>query len=219
MNADVLSALTATADDTAQERLRARLTEEAAQAGLLDVAYRIVDSPVGSLLLAATERGLIRVAYACEDHSVVLSTLAARVSPRILRAPRRLDLVAVELDEYFSGRRQLFDQPIDLQLARGFRRTVLEHLRSVEYGRTASYGVLATASGSSRAVRAVGSACATNPLPVVVPCHRIVRSDGSIGQYVGGVDAKQALLTLEARGQEQIDAQTDQSDPLRAPNT
>lgn len=216
MNTDVLSALTAIADDTAQERLRARLTEESAQAGLLDVAYRTVDSPVGSLLLAATERGLVRVAYACEDHSAVLSTLAARVSPRILRAPRRLDLVAVELDEYFSGRRQLFDQPIDLQLARGFRRTVLEHLRSVEYGRTASYGALATASGSSGAVRAVGSACATNPLPVVVPCHRIVRSDGSIGQYVGGVDAKQALLTLEARGEEQpIRKLRKQTNPIR----
>ncbi len=197
MNTDVLSTLSAAADNPALERLRARLATESEQAGLLDVAYRTIDSPVGSLLLAATERGLVRVAYACEDHNVVLSSLATRVSPRILRAPSRLDPVARELDEYFSGQRRRFDLPIDLGLARGFRRTVLDRLRSVEYGRTVSYGALAIVSGSPGAGRAVGSACANNPLPVVVPCHRIVRSDGSLGQYVGGVEAKRLLLEIE----------------------
>jgi len=200
MNTEVLTALSTSVDNPALERLRDRLRDESERAGLLDVAYRTVDSPVGSLLLAATARGLIRVAYACEDHSTVLSTLAARVSPRILHAPSRLDLAARELDEYFSGQRRLFHLPLDLQLARGFRRTVLEHLRQVEYGRTVSYGALATTSGSPGAVRAVGSACATNPLPVVVPCHRIVRSDGSTGRYVGGPDTKRTLLALEAGG-------------------
>lgn len=197
MSIDVLAALTASSDNAALERLRTRLSDESEQAGLLDVAYRTLDSPVGSLLLAATERGLVRVAYACEDHDAVLATVAERISPRILRAPSRLDLVARELDEYFSGQRQAFELPLDLQLARGFRRTVLDHLREIGYGRTSSYGALAVASGSPGAVRAVGSACAKNPLPVVVPCHRIVRSDGAIGQYVGGIAAKRTLLALE----------------------
>ncbi len=198
MNTDVVTTISGSTDSPALERLHTRLAEESERAGLLDVAYRAVDSPVGSLLLAATERGLVRVAYACEDHNAVLSFIATHVSPRVLRAPRRLDLVARELDEYFSGRRRLFDLPIDLQLAHGFRRTVLDHLRTVAYGRTVSYGALATVSGSPGAVRAVGSACATNPLPVVVPCHRIIRSDGAIGQYVGGTDAKRLLLKLES---------------------
>ena len=178
--------------------LVARLAAQAGDSDLLDVAYRTVDSPLGSLLLASTPRGLVRLAYAREDHDAVLARLADSVSPRVLRAPARLDAAARELDEYFAGRRRQFGLPLDFQLSRGFRLAVLTHLREIAYGTTESYAVVAVAAGSPAAVRAVGTACATNPLPVVVPCHRVVRSDGSIGQYVGGPDAKQALLALEA---------------------
>jgi methylated-DNA-[protein]-cysteine S-methyltransferase len=179
-------------------RLHDRLAAASQRDGILDVAYRIVDSPVGPLLLAATEQGLVRVAYACEDHDAALRALADRVSPRILRAPARLDPAARELEEYFAGRRRAFDLPLDWRLAAGFRRTVLGHLAEIGYGRTASYAAIAQLAGSPKAVRAVGSACATNPMPVVVPCHRVVRSDGSMGGYLGGADAKHILLTLEA---------------------
>ena len=185
-------------DRQAQGRLHARLVTAAGDAGILDVAYRTVDTPLGVLLLAATEAGLVRVAYASEDHDRVLEQLAGRVSPRVLHAPARLDAAARELEEYFAGRRMVFDLPLDLRLSSGFRRTVLTHLPSIAFGTTASYAAVAAASGSPRAVRAVGTACATNPLPVVVPCHRVVRSDGTIGQYVGGAEAKRSLLTLEA---------------------
>jgi len=192
----LLSALSAVDDDVI-ERLHERLAGAAGDAGLLDVAYRTVDTPVGPLLLAATDAGLVRVAYAREDHERVLADLAARISPRVLRAPARLDAAARELDDYFAGRRRAFDLPLDLRLARGFRRSVLTHLPEIDYGSTASYATLAAAAGSPRAVRAVGTACATNPLPVVVPCHRVVRSDGALGQYIGGTEAKHALLVLE----------------------
>jgi methylated-DNA-[protein]-cysteine S-methyltransferase len=185
-------------DDDAQRRLHARLAAAANEAGLLDVAYRVVDSPFGPLLLAATEVGLVRVAYAREDHDRVLEQLATRISPRVLRAPARLDPAARELDEYLSGRRTSFDLSLDFQLATGFRRTVLMHLPDIGYGSTASYAALALAAGNPKAVRAVGTACATNPLPLVVPCHRVVRSDGTIGQYVGGPEVKRTLLDLEA---------------------
>ena len=185
-------------DEDAQRRLHARLAVAANEAGLLDVAYRIVDSPFGPLLLAATEVGLVRVAYAREDHDRVLEQLATRISPRVLRAPARLDPAARELDEYLSGRRTSFDLSLDFQLATGFRRTVLMHLPDIGYGSTASYAALALAAGNPKAVRAVGTACATNPLPLVVPCHRVVRSDGTIGQYVGGPEVKRTLLDLEA---------------------
>ncbi len=185
-------------DAEATRRLHNRLVRDAAQAGLLDVAYRTIDTPVGTLLLAATAQGLVRVAYEREDHEKVLERLAREISPRILHAPARLDAAAKEIDEYFAGLRQAFDVLVDFRLARGFRRLVLTRLPAIGYGQTASYAAIAAAAGNPKAVRAVGTACATNPLPVVVPCHRVVRSDGSIGQYVGGVDAKKALLTLEA---------------------
>lgn len=183
---------------TEVERLRRRLVADAERAGLLDLAYRTIDSPIGPLLLAATPQGLVRVAFDREDHDAVLATLAERVSPRILLAPARLDAAARQLDEYFGGARRSFELPVDLRLAHGFRRIVLQHLRDITYGTTASYAAVAAAAGNPRAVRAVGSACATNPIPLVVPCHRVVRSDGTIGQYLGGVEAKQVLLQLEA---------------------
>jgi methylated-DNA-[protein]-cysteine S-methyltransferase len=179
-------------------RLQARLAAEGEQQDLLDITYRTVDSPIGRLLLAATPGGLVRVAFEREDHDAVLARLAGDVSPRIVRAPRRLDGTARQLDEYFAGRRRTFDVSVDLQLAHGLRRTVLDRLRDIAYGTTATYTAVAARAGSPNAVRAVGSACATNPVPVVVPCHRVVRSDGVIGQYLGGSEAKHALLTLEA---------------------
>jgi methylated-DNA-[protein]-cysteine S-methyltransferase len=179
-------------------RLHRRLAAAADTEGFLDVAYRTVDSPVGSLLLAATDTGLVRVAYANEDHDRVLQTLADRISPRILQDPTRLDATARELDEYFAGRRQAFSVPLDWRLSAGFRAIVLQHLADIEYGHTASYATVAQLAGRPKAFRAVGTACATNPLPVVVPCHRVVKSDGSLGGYLGGSDAKAKLLELEA---------------------
>ncbi|MFJ9780015.1 methylated-DNA--[protein]-cysteine S-methyltransferase [Amycolatopsis sp. NPDC101161] len=175
-----------------------RLNAEAEREGLLDVAYRTFDSPVGSLLLAATKEGLVKVAFDRQDHDAVLEALAAAISPRVLLAPARLDAAARQLDEYFTGNRRSFDLPLDFRLARGFRLSVLEHLPEIDYGHTESYAEVAAAAGSPKAVRAVGTACALNPLPVVVPCHRVVRSDGSYGQYAGGEEAKRTLLTLEA---------------------
>jgi methylated-DNA-[protein]-cysteine S-methyltransferase len=184
--------------DADLDRLRARLAAAADSRGVLDVAYRTIDTPVGQLLLAATQAGLVRVAFASEDLDAVLQHLADRISPRVLAAPGRLDAIARQVDEYFAGRREHFDVPLDWQLSRGFRRTVLTRLAAeVGYGRTTSYSGLATLAGSPRAVRATGTACATNPIPVVVPCHRVVRSDGSPGSYRGGPAAKLMLLSLE----------------------
>jgi methylated-DNA-[protein]-cysteine S-methyltransferase len=193
---DLANAFPASADDL--RRLRQRLITAAQSDGILDVAYRTLDTSIGTLLLAATDAGLVRVAFASENHDTVLQTLSDRISPRVLQAPARLDAAARELDEYFAGHRHRFDLPLDWQLAHGFRRTVLTHLPDIGYGRTASYAAVAQLAGNPKAVRAVGTACATNPLPVVVPCHRVVRSDGSLGGYLGGVDAKRFLLTLEA---------------------
>ncbi|HEY7596414.1 MAG TPA: methylated-DNA--[protein]-cysteine S-methyltransferase [Actinophytocola sp.] len=176
--------------------LHDRLVAGAEREGLLDVAYRTVDTPVGTLLLAATPAGLVRVAYGPVPEA--LSALADKVSPRILHAPGRLDSVARQLDEYFAGTRRSFDVPLDLRLATGFRRAVLDHLPDIAYGRTESYAEVAAAAGSPRAVRAVGTACALNPVPIVVPCHRVVLSNGSMGRYAGGEAAKRTLLTLEA---------------------
>jgi len=179
-------------------RLRVRLERDAQAVDLLDIAYRTVDSAVGRLLLAATPRGLLRVAFANEDYDSVLQNLSGRISPRILEAPMRLDPIARQLDEYFTGRRHSFDVALDWSLSQGFRRTVLEHLNTdIGYGATASYAALALLSGSPKAVRAVGTACATNPIPIVVPCHRVIRSDGTLGSYRGGPAAKRVLLDLE----------------------
>jgi methylated-DNA-[protein]-cysteine S-methyltransferase len=185
-------------DDGDITRLHARLAAAADRDDLLDVAYRTVDSPVGALLVAATPAGLVRVAFSSEGHDAVVQNLSDRISPRLLHAPKRLDAVAHQLDEYFSGRRRTFDVPLDWQLSKGFRRVVLGHLAvDIGYGTTASYATLARLSGSPKAVRAVGTTCATNPMPVVVPCHRVVRSDGNLGGYRGGPAAKRALLELE----------------------
>jgi len=197
MNA-IPDSLTSPSDAGTLARLQARLERAAEAEGLLDVAYTTVDSPVGALLLAATPEGLVRVAYDIEDHDRVLDTLAQRLSPRVLRAPKRLDAAARELDEYFGGRRQAFDLPLDLSLSRGFRQLVQRHLPEIGYGQTRTYGQVAALVGNPKAVRAVGTACATNPLPLVVPCHRVLPASGGPGRYVGGPAAKVTLLTLEA---------------------
>ena len=179
-------------------QLRDRLATTAQSEGILDIAYRTVDSPVGTLLLAATHLGLVRVAYAREDHDTVLQSLSDRISPRILNAPARLDTIARELEEYFAGRRRAFDVPLDWRLSAGFRSNVLRRLPDIGYGQTATYAAVAQLAGNPKAIRAAATACATNPLPVVIPCHRVVRSDGSTGAYLGGAEAKRLLLTLEA---------------------
>ncbi len=186
------------APDAAQlDRLHRALTARSDSEGILDVAYTTIDTPLGPLLLAATPVGLVRVAYQREGFDAVLETISQRVSPRILQAPQRLDGAARELDEYFAGRRTGFDLQLDFSLSSGFRQLVQKHLSQITYGRTESYKQVAELVGNPRAVRAVGTACATNPLPVVVPCHRVLRTDGSLGGYIGGLDAKNTLLTLE----------------------
>ena len=195
IDADLARAFPDTPDQLAV--LRERLAAAADRDGLLDVAYRTFDSPVGPLLLAATEQGLVRVAFAGEGHDAVLQALADKISPRVLHAPARLDAATRELAEYFAGQRRRFDLPLDWRLSAGFRRTVLSHLPEIGYGHTASYAAAAALAGRPKAIRAAATACATNPLPVVVPCHRVVLSDGRIGNYRGGPAAKRTLLTLE----------------------
>jgi methylated-DNA-[protein]-cysteine S-methyltransferase len=180
------------ADALAQELIR-RASEE----GLLDVAYAEIDSPVGRLLLAATPRGLVRITFPVETPEKVLEQLAATVSPRVLEAPAKLDHARRELDRYFEGRLRDFDLPLDWQLTHGFYRKVLRATARIPYGKTRSYSEMAKRAGSPRAVRATGSALGSNPLPIIVPCHRVLRSGGALGGYGGGVEVKQALLELE----------------------
>lgn len=178
--------------------LASRLTTGAEQTGLLDIAYDTVDSPIGPLLLAATEHGLIRLAFEREGFDAVLEGLAVKVSPRILREQSRVEPAAGQLAEYFAGRRRRFELVLDHRLSSGFRESVQRFLPTIAYGRTLTYKELADAVGNPNAVRAVGSACATNPHPVVVPCHRVLRSDGGLGGYLGGEAAKRMLLAFEA---------------------
>ena len=183
--------------ETELAALHARLEVSAYDAGLCDIGYRVIDSPIGPLLLAATPVGLVRVAFEREDFDAVLNSLAAKLSPRILESPSRLDSAASELDEYFAGRRRVFDLELDYALSSGFRQQVQRYLPQIGFGQTRSYKEVAQMVGNPQAVRAVGAACAANPLPLVVPCHRVLRTDGSLGGYLGGLDAKRALLELE----------------------
>jgi len=164
-----------------------------------DLVYAEVDSPVGRLLAAATPRGLATLSY--EEHDggadAVLDALAAKLSPRIVESRARLDDVRRELDEYFDGRRTSFDVRLDWALTRGFTRRVLQATARIPYGEVSSYARVAAAAGSPKATRAAGNALGTNPIPIVVPCHRVLRTGGALGGYTGGVDRKQALLTLE----------------------
>jgi methylated-DNA-[protein]-cysteine S-methyltransferase len=171
------------------------LAERAVGEGLLDVAYATVDSPVGSLLVATTRRGLVRIQYAGGDE--VLQELADGISPRLLEAPARLDPVRRQLDEYFEGSRRGFDLPLDWSLTRGFFRRVLRATARIDYGHVRTYTEVATSAGKPRAVRAAGNAVGSNPIPIVVPCHRVIRTGGGLGGYGGGLDRKEFLLRLE----------------------
>jgi methylated-DNA-[protein]-cysteine S-methyltransferase len=186
------------------ERVR-ELSRRAAQEGLLDVAYADVDAPFGKLLVAATPAGLVRVAFASEPDQGVLEELAERISPRVLEAPARLDAVRRELDDYFHGRLREFDLPIDWSLSAGFLRQARQACYAIPYGRVLTYSELAAAAGSPRAVRAAGNAMARNPIPIVVPCHRVVRTGGALGGYGGGLDVKRWLLALEGSGDQQLE--------------
>jgi methylated-DNA-[protein]-cysteine S-methyltransferase len=170
----------------------------AATAGLLDVAYATLDSPVGKLLVASTPRGLVRLAYVdyAEEESV-LADLAARVSPRVLAAPRKLDEPRRELDQYFAGRRQRFEIPIDWSLTHGFGRRVLRATAMIPFGSVSSYKQVAAQAGSPRGSRAAGNALGSNPIPIIVPCHRVLHAGGGLGGYTGGLERKRLLLGVE----------------------
>lgn len=182
-----------TIDPAVIDRLKARAAEE----GLLDVAYVHADSPFGPLLLAQTRKGLVRVGLPNQDQDELLVDLAERVSPRLLEAPAELDAVRRELDLYFAGKLERFDLPLDWSLSDGFRLRVQRAIARIPYGQTRSYTEVAAKAGNERAVRAAGTACGSNPLPLVVPCHRVLRTGGALGGYGGGLPMKRALLEME----------------------
>jgi methylated-DNA-[protein]-cysteine S-methyltransferase len=182
-----------TATDKAIDRFKARAAEE----DLLDVAYTTADSPFGPLLVAKTSRGLVRVGLPNQDADELLVDLSKRVSPRVLEAPAELDETRRELDLYFEGKLDSFDLPLDWRLSGGFRQRVLRAINRIPYGQTRSYTEMARKAGNERAVRAAGTACGSNPIPLVVPCHRVLRTGGALGGYGGGLPMKEALLQLE----------------------
>jgi methylated-DNA-[protein]-cysteine S-methyltransferase len=179
------------------ERLTAELRERAARERLLDVAYATADSPLGPLTVFVTPAGLLRIRYADEPLEATLQQTADRISPRILEAPERTDAVRRELEEYFAGRRRSFDLALDWGLVRGFAVDVLRATARVPFGSVTTYGAIATDAGSPRAYRAAGNALGSNPIPIVVPCHRVVQGGGGLGGYTGGIGRKKILLELE----------------------
>jgi methylated-DNA-[protein]-cysteine S-methyltransferase len=182
-------------DDAA--RAAHRFIQRADAEGLLDVAYARADSPFGPLVLAMTARGLVRIGLPNQNPDAVLEQLAGAISPRVLELPARLDQVRRELELYFEGRLQRFDLPLDWRLSHGFRRNVLRQTARLPYGQTATYAQMAARAGSARAFRAAGSALGSNPIPIVVPCHRVLRTGGDLGGYGGGLEMKESLLRLE----------------------
>ncbi len=191
-----------------QEQLRAEarraaspdveaLTREAAARGLVDVVYGVIESPLGPLVAAKSRRGLIRLAYATDGTDGALEEMARRVSPRILESPSRVDDARRQLDEYFNGRRRDFELDLDWSILQGFTRTVLEATAAIPYGHVATYREVASDAGSPRAVRAAGNALGSNPIPIIVPCHRVLRTGGALGGYTGGLERKEFLLRLE----------------------
>ena len=179
------------------DRLAAEFSARADGAGLIDVAYSTVDSPLGPLLAASTDRGLVQLSYPRQDTDEMLERLARKISPRVFEAPARFDELRRELDEYFERRRREFELPLDWRLTRGFVCTVLKQTNRIPYGETRSYAEMAELAGSPRAFRAAGSALGANPIPIVVPCHRVLRSGGGLGGYGGGLDVKRRLLQIE----------------------
>jgi len=179
------------------ERMRGALASRAAEEGLLDVAYGVADSPLGPLTVIVTRRGLIRLSYAHEAIDEQLDEIATRISPRILASAERTDSVRRQLDEYFSGDRRRFDVPIDWRLVRGFSGDVLRATARIPFGSVSSYREVAGVAGSPNAYRAAGNALGSNPVPIVVPCHRVLHAGGGLGGYTGGLDRKRFLLRLE----------------------
>jgi methylated-DNA-[protein]-cysteine S-methyltransferase len=191
-----LHRLTGDSDRRSKDAARS-LTEPAIDAGLVDVATATMDSPIGELLVAVTRVGLALVAFEDEERERVFARLARQLSPRILEAARPTDQARLELEEYFAGRRIRFDLSTDRRLVGPFARDVLRATSKVDFGRTATYGQIATTIGRPKASRAVGRALGSNPIPIVIPCHRIVGANGSLTGYAGGLDRKRTLLTLE----------------------
>jgi methylated-DNA-[protein]-cysteine S-methyltransferase len=183
--------------DEASLRATRRIAERAASEGLLDVGYAFTDSPFGPLLVATTRRGLVRLAYPDEDPDDVLRDLADRISPRVLESRAMTDEVRRELDEYFAGRRTMFSTAVDLGLRSGFTRRVLRATARIPFGAVSTYRDVARRAGNERASRAAGNALGSNPVPVVVPCHRVLHTDGGLGGYTGGLGRKEFLLELE----------------------
>ena len=183
--------------DRRAEAAAAALAAAAAERGLLDVAIGSTDSPVGELLLAVTPRGLAYVGFEEEERDELLARFARELSPRILEHAAAIDDVRRELDEYFAGRRRSFDLLLDRRLIRGIARDVLATTAKVPFGRTTTYGVVAERIGRPRASRAVGNALGSNPIPIVIPCHRVLRAGGDVGGYAGGPERKRSLLRLE----------------------
>ena len=180
--------------------LAARTTARAADEGAAEIAYARIDGPAGRLVAAVTPRGLVRLAYELENGGLdeVLDRLATKLSPRIVEAPGRLDVVRRELDEYFEGRRRAFELALDWRLVRaGFARRVLEAAARIPFGATSTYMEIAGAAGSPRGYRAAGNALGANPIPIVVPCHRVLASTGGLGGYTGGLERKRLLLGIE----------------------
>jgi methylated-DNA-[protein]-cysteine S-methyltransferase len=179
--------------------LAARTAARAAAEGIAKIAYATVDSPVGRLVAVATPRGLARIAYELENGGLdsILDDVALRLSPAIVEAPAQLDPIRRELDEYFDGRRQDFDVPLDWALTSGFRRRVLQECARIPFGATSTYKAMAIAAGSPTAFRAAGGALGSNPIPIIVPCHRVLSSSGDLGGYTGGLERKRLLLSIE----------------------
>ena len=178
-------------------QLDRRFRTAALDEGLLDVTWELADTPLGTLLLARTERGLCRIGYDPEPDRAA-EALARAFGQRVLRVPGALDDARRQLDEYFEGRRQTFELELDLGLSRDFSRRVLLELARVPYGEVTTYGALASRAGRPRAARAVGTVMNRNPIPIVLPCHRVVGASGSLVGYGGGIERKQALLRLES---------------------
>ena len=175
----------------------ARFHELAAERGLIDVAYAVVPSPIGDLIVAGTKRGLVRISFPTETPEEVVDELSMLLSPRVLESPAELDAARRELDEYFEGRRTQFDVPVDMSLTRGFTRKVLQATARIPFGSVSTYRDVARKAGNERAYRAAGNALGANPIPIVVPCHRVLHSNGGLGGYGGGLDVKRYLLKLE----------------------
>jgi methylated-DNA-[protein]-cysteine S-methyltransferase len=173
------------------------LVARAEREGLVDVAYGTVESPIGELLVATTEKGLVRISFPTETEGIVLDELSRRLSPRVVRSPKKVAPVARELAEYFAGRRKRFDVPLDWSLVGPYARRVLRATAKIPFGKVSTYREVATAAGNPAASRAAGNALGSNPIPVVVPCHRVLRTGGGLGGYGGGLDVKELLLRLE----------------------